>query len=128
MLPCLISPLARSLRRSCSFSCRSFSTGRSLNQEKESKPEQEKENKVSAESESDNYSLSRRDYRFIFPEFLPDPNPAWRNAVRERLERKDMLNRREQIEIPGNPSTSFWNQPRTSCKVWPNFENNNTSF
>ena len=45
--------------------------------------------------------LSRRDYRFIFPEFLPDPKPEWRNDVRERLERRDLINRREQIEMPG---------------------------
>jgi len=44
--------------------------------------------------------LSRRDYRFIFPEFLPDPKLEWRNSLRERLERKDMLDRRQIIEIP----------------------------
>jgi len=44
--------------------------------------------------------LSKRDYRFIFPEFLPDPNPKFRNELREKLERKDMLNRRDQVEIP----------------------------
>uniref|UniRef100_A0A1A9WF55 Large ribosomal subunit protein bL19m n=1 Tax=Glossina brevipalpis TaxID=37001 RepID=A0A1A9WF55_9MUSC len=38
--------------------------------------------------------------RFIYPEFLPDPNIEWRNPVRERLERRDMLDRRAQIEIP----------------------------
>jgi len=44
--------------------------------------------------------LTRRDYRFIFPEFLPDPNPKFRNILRERLERKDMLDRRDKVEIP----------------------------
>uniref|UniRef100_A0A1B0GF22 Large ribosomal subunit protein bL19m n=1 Tax=Glossina morsitans morsitans TaxID=37546 RepID=A0A1B0GF22_GLOMM len=38
--------------------------------------------------------------RFIYPEFLPDPKPEWRNPVREKLERLDMLDRRTQIEIP----------------------------
>lgn len=40
------------------------------------------------------------DYRFIYPEFLPDTDFSLRNAIRERLERKDMLNRRSVIEIP----------------------------
>lgn len=40
------------------------------------------------------------DYRFIYPEFLPDPKIEWRNAIREKLERKDMLSRRVHIDIP----------------------------
>lgn len=39
-------------------------------------------------------------YRYVFPEFLPDPNLAWRNRVREKLERLDMLRRRSNIDIP----------------------------
>lgn len=39
-------------------------------------------------------------YRFLYPEFLPDPKVEWRNSVREKLERIDMVNRRMQIEIP----------------------------
>ncbi|KAM7363613.1 mitochondrial ribosomal protein L19 [Cochliomyia hominivorax] len=39
-------------------------------------------------------------YRFIYPEFLPDPKVEWRNPVREKLERMDMIDRRTQIEIP----------------------------
>ncbi|XP_065354575.1 large ribosomal subunit protein bL19m [Calliphora vicina] len=39
-------------------------------------------------------------YRFIYPEFLPDPKVEWRNPVREKLERLDMIDRRNQIEIP----------------------------
>ncbi|CAH0596241.1 unnamed protein product [Chrysodeixis includens] len=38
--------------------------------------------------------------RFVYPEFLPDPNPNWRNSLREKLERADMLKRRNQIDIP----------------------------
>lgn len=40
------------------------------------------------------------EYRHAYPEFLPDPNPKWRNTLREKLERQDMLNRRKQIDIP----------------------------
>lgn len=32
--------------------------------------------------------------RFVYPEFLPDPNMKYRNPIREKLEREDMLNRR----------------------------------
>jgi len=42
----------------------------------------------------------RRDYRYIFPEFLPDPEPKFRNALAERLQRVDMLARREVVEVP----------------------------
>jgi len=56
--------------------------------------------KTETEKKQEHLELTRRDYRFIFPEFLPDPNPKFRNRLRERLERKDMLNRRDQVEIP----------------------------
>lgn len=39
-------------------------------------------------------------YRFVYPEFLPDPKIEWRNPVKEKLERLDMLDRRTQIDIP----------------------------
>lgn len=42
----------------------------------------------------------RRDYRFIFPEFLPDPEPSFRNSLAEKLQRVDMLARREVLEVP----------------------------
>lgn len=35
-----------------------------------------------------------RDYRLQYPEFLPDPKIEWRNPVREKLERMDMMQRR----------------------------------
>ncbi|CAH2095207.1 unnamed protein product [Euphydryas editha] len=38
--------------------------------------------------------------RHVYPEFLPDPNPNWRNSLREKMERADMLKRRSQIDIP----------------------------
>lgn len=34
-------------------------------------------------------------YRFVYPEFLPDPKIEFRNPIREKLERMDMLNRRQ---------------------------------
>ncbi|XP_068247331.1 large ribosomal subunit protein bL19m [Palaemon carinicauda] len=40
------------------------------------------------------------DFRKVYPEFLPDPKPEWRNRLRERLERADMLKRRGVMEIP----------------------------
>ncbi|CAK9819851.1 39S ribosomal protein L19, mitochondrial [Anthophora plagiata] len=39
-------------------------------------------------------------YRFLFPEFLPDPNPLYRNPIKEKLERMDMLARRSVVNIP----------------------------
>ncbi|XP_023025039.2 mitochondrial ribosomal protein L19 isoform X2 [Leptinotarsa decemlineata] len=40
------------------------------------------------------------EYRHIYPEFLPDPEIKYRNALREKLERSDMIARRHQIQIP----------------------------
>jgi len=39
-------------------------------------------------------------FRFVYPEFLPDPSIKWRNRVREKLERIDMLKRRSNLDIP----------------------------
>lgn len=39
-------------------------------------------------------------YRFMYPEFLPDPKMEWRNSLREKLERMDMIQRRKNIDIP----------------------------
>lgn len=47
-----------------------------------------------------NNSFIPKDYRFQYQEFLPDPTIKFRNSVRERLERKDMLDRRTQIHLP----------------------------
>ena len=59
----------------------------------------EMETEKPGQSQAD--KMSRRDYRYIFPEFLPDPNPEFRNALAERLQRKDLLARRNHVEIPG---------------------------
>lgn len=39
--------------------------------------------------------VHRRDLRFMFPEFLPDPEPSMRNKLVEKMQRKDMLKRRQ---------------------------------
>lgn len=39
-------------------------------------------------------------YRFVYPEFLPDPKIEFRNKLREKLERQDMIARRSQLDIP----------------------------
>lgn len=44
--------------------------------------------------------LAPPEYRFIYPEFLPDPQPEFRNHIREKIERMDMINRRTHIDIP----------------------------
>nr|CAH0102928.1 unnamed protein product [Daphnia galeata] len=40
------------------------------------------------------------EFRFMYPEFLPDPKMERRNKLKEKLERMDMLQRRSVIEIP----------------------------
>lgn len=40
------------------------------------------------------------EFRFIYPEFLPDPKYEFRNKIREKLERSDMLKRRKVLYIP----------------------------
>jgi hypothetical protein len=55
---------------------------------------------ASVQNENLRKVIKRREYRYVFPEFLPDPNPIMRDHLREKLEREDMLKRREVIEIP----------------------------
>ncbi|CAG0888745.1 unnamed protein product [Cyprideis torosa] len=40
------------------------------------------------------------EYRYIWPEFLPEPDLKRRHRIREKLERQDMLRRRKVIDIP----------------------------
>ena len=56
------------------------------------------------------FSHQQINSRFIFPEFLPDPDPNFRNSVAERLQRQDMIARREVVEIPGETSMMKLNQ------------------
>lgn len=38
--------------------------------------------------------------RYVYPDFLPNPIPYLRDRILEKLERKDMFRRRQQINIP----------------------------
>ncbi|KAJ8919459.1 hypothetical protein NQ315_016559 [Exocentrus adspersus] len=40
------------------------------------------------------------EFRHAYPEFLPDPKIEFRNKIREKLERNDMVARRTQVDIP----------------------------
>lgn len=62
-------------------------------------PELAVESTIQSVEEPANHTI-KLEQRFIYPEFLPDPKIEWRNPIRERLERQDMLKRRSQIEIP----------------------------
>lgn len=41
-----------------------------------------------------------RDYKYLYPEFLPPANYRHRDRIREKLERQDMFCRRTMIEVP----------------------------
>jgi large subunit ribosomal protein L19 len=91
--------VARGLRSSLRHSVVSVAGVRAYaNQPNPEQQEQEKESNTNPKT--DEQEISRRDYRFIFPEFLPDPKPEWRNSLAEKLVRRDMLNRRDHVEIP----------------------------
>lgn len=55
---------------------------------------------VATPKQGENVKNKIVEYRHIYPEFLPDPKPDFRNQLREKLERSDMIARRTQIEIP----------------------------
>lgn len=59
-----------------------------------------KENEKKFEKKADNVPKSFANYRHIYAEFLPDPKIEFRNPLREKLERLDMIARRTQIDIP----------------------------
>lgn len=60
-------------------------------------------------------------YRFIYPEFLPEPDPEYRNPLREKLERMDMIARRAHIIIPefyiGSVLAVTYSEPHSPGKV-----------
>ncbi|XP_011860642.1 PREDICTED: 39S ribosomal protein L19, mitochondrial-like [Vollenhovia emeryi] len=60
-------------------------------------------------------------YRFIYPEFLPNPEPKYRNSLREKLERMDMMARRKHIGIPefyvGSVLAVTYSEPHAPGKV-----------
>lgn len=56
---------------------------------------------IEAQKKVDSSSKSHpSQYRFMYPEFLPYPLASRRNAIKEQLERNDMLARRTVIDIP----------------------------
>ncbi|CAH0677655.1 unnamed protein product [Spodoptera exigua] len=77
--------------------CRALSTVPERAEEATVSPKRERQvqSRLRANARNPNLSL-----RHVYPEFLPDPNPKWRNSLREKLERSDMLKRRSQIDIP----------------------------
>ncbi|GFO13830.1 hypothetical protein PoB_004033500 [Plakobranchus ocellatus] len=44
--------------------------------------------------------VAPREYRYVMPEFLPNPDFQYRDRVLEKMERRDMLRRRAVIDIP----------------------------
>ena len=58
------------------------------------------------------YTEACRDYRYIYPDFLTNPTYYFRDKIKEKLERQDMINRRKQISIPefyvGQSNTRLW--------------------
>lgn len=50
---------------------------------------------VSSESKMHEKTVSiPSNSRFVYPEFLPDPDMKYRHPIKEKIERQDMLNRR----------------------------------
>lgn len=47
-----------------------------------------------------NETAANRDYKYIYPDFLPNPVHYFRDKIREKLERRDMIERRKQINVP----------------------------
>ncbi|XP_053974707.1 39S ribosomal protein L19, mitochondrial isoform X2 [Hylaeus volcanicus] len=82
------------------------------------KSESDSKNETTQES-IDSSTLAK--YRFSYPEFLPDPNPLYRNSVREKLERLDMLARRSVVSIPefyvGSILAVTYAEPHATGKV-----------
>ncbi|XP_067118729.1 large ribosomal subunit protein bL19m [Centruroides vittatus] len=66
-----------------------------INKEEQKNLPEKSENKVSV---PDFKTLA--EYRYIYPEFLPNPQRNRRHKIRESLERMDMLKRRSVLEIP----------------------------
>jgi large subunit ribosomal protein L19 len=58
------------------------------------------ETKKNQKATQTKYTEASRDYRYIYPDFLTDPVYYYRDKIREKLERQDMINRRKQINVP----------------------------
>ncbi|XP_076641614.1 mitochondrial ribosomal protein L19 [Halictus rubicundus] len=85
--------------------------------EHQTEPESNAQNETKQESPS----TSHENHRYLYPEFLPDPNPLYRNSMREKLERFDMLARRSIINIPefyvGSILAVTYSEPHALGKV-----------
>ena len=64
------------------------------------KAESTRNSDIQGDGSKDAESVVPPEYRFIYPEFLPEPAIQRRNKLGERLERMDMIQRRSAIEIP----------------------------
>jgi len=84
-------------------------------------PVQESQNTTKTKQNIEQKKAIPDRYRFIYPEFLPDPNPTYRNVLREKLERMDMLARRTHIAIPefyvGSILAVTYSEPHAPGKV-----------
>lgn len=67
------------------------------------------ENQGLKNTKTENVRKNFVEYRHIYPEFLPDPKIEFRNKLREKLERNDMIARRTQIDIPEFYVGEFYN-------------------
>ncbi|XP_011146389.1 39S ribosomal protein L19, mitochondrial isoform X2 [Harpegnathos saltator] len=78
------------------------------------------DNKTAEQNFKQNKIIPSR-YRYTYPEFLPDPDPKYRNLLREKLERMDMLARRAHINIPefyvGSILSVTYSEPHAPGKV-----------
>ncbi|CAG9860848.1 unnamed protein product [Phyllotreta striolata] len=59
-----------------------------------------KEQIVASSTSRNNLRKDVLNHRHVYPEFLPDPKIEFRNRLREKLERNDMLSRRTHVNIP----------------------------
>ncbi|XP_033341913.2 mitochondrial ribosomal protein L19 [Megalopta genalis] len=83
--------------------------------------EKEPENNFQKKNDKNPSDTTYENYRFVYPEFLPDPNSLYRNNVREKLERLDMLARRSVVSIPefyvGSILAVTYSDPHANGKV-----------
>ncbi|CAF1220323.1 unnamed protein product [Adineta steineri] len=52
------------------------------------------------DEKNQNVRTTPHDFKYVYPDFLPNPIPFLRDRILEKLERKDMFRRRQQIDIP----------------------------
>ncbi|XP_034253361.1 39S ribosomal protein L19, mitochondrial [Thrips palmi] len=108
---CLTSRLGGKTMRT--IGCRGLNTSHISMMPKSSSSESTTDNSVEKESskkrgkstqvpsyEQGKVSRSGVELRFKYPEMFPEPHMIWRNPIKEKLERKDMLARRSRIYIP----------------------------